>query len=49
MPDERFQAQPHRFGVCRGSASGLSLLKELPVDVERLLHMYDYAIQVWQM
>jgi hypothetical protein len=33
VPDERFQAQPYRFGVCRGAASGLGLVEELVVDV----------------
>jgi hypothetical protein len=47
VPDERFQAQPHRFRVCRGSASGFGLVEELGVDVEGLFHTYDYAIQVW--
>jgi hypothetical protein len=47
VPDERFQAQTDGFRVCGGSASGLGLFEELVFDVERLLHTYDYAIQVW--
>jgi hypothetical protein len=47
VPDKRFQAQTDRFRVGSRSASGLSLLEQLLVDVERLFHMYDYAIQVW--
>ena len=47
MPDERFQAQPYCFSVCRGAASSLGLLEEMLVDVKRLLHMYDYAIHIW--
>jgi len=44
MPDKRFQAQTDRFRVGSRTASGFGLLEKLLIDVERLLHMYDYAV-----
>lgn len=47
MPQETLEAKPHGFCV-RGRAAGLPRCsKELLVDVERLLHMDEFAISVW--
>lgn len=43
-----FEAQPDGLSVGCRSTRGFGLLKQGVVDVERLLHMYNYAIQVWR-
>jgi hypothetical protein len=42
-----FQAQPDSFRVGSRSTGRLSLFEQGVVDIERLFHMYYYAIQVW--
>jgi hypothetical protein len=48
MSHQRFQTQTNSFGVGAGAASRLGLIEQRLVDMERLFHMYDYAIFVWQ-
>jgi hypothetical protein len=45
VADERLEPQSYSLGICGGSAHRPCLLKQFVVDVERLLHMDDLAIQ----
>jgi hypothetical protein len=42
-----FQAQTHGLRIRGSVASRLRLSEELVVDVEGLLHLYNYSILVW--
>ena len=44
---ERFETQPNSFRIGCRAASLLRLLKQLAIDIECLLHTYDYAIYIW--
>src|ERR1043166_10138650 len=46
-PHEGFQTQPDRLCVGRGAKSRFRRTQELRIEVERLLHEYDYAILIW--
>src|SRR5262245_7200855 len=47
--DQCLETEPNRVGVRRGAHRRLRLAEELLVDVQCLLHTYDYAICVWPM
>ncbi len=47
MPDERFQPLSDRFRVGCRAAGFASLAEKLFIDIESLLHTYEYAILVW--
>jgi hypothetical protein len=46
---QRLQAQTDGFRIRRRTTSGFGLIEQLLVNIEGLLHMYDYAILVQQM
>jgi len=47
--NQSFKAQADSFGVSGSTTGRLGLIEECVVDVKSFLHMYDYAIKVWQM
>jgi hypothetical protein len=47
VANERLETETNRVGICLSAGSRLGIPQQPLVDVERLLHTYDGAMDVW--